>query len=78
MKRSFTLMALAALVVILLDQLSKLWIAGSLQVGGNISVLDGIARLRYTQNKGAAFGMLSDSTGFLSVVSLIVIIGILV
>lgn len=71
-------MALAALVIVILDQLTKLWIASSLQVGGSISVVDGIARLRYTHNTGAAFGMLSDSTGFLSIVSLVVIIGILV
>src|SRR6266700_1598919 len=78
MKRSFILMSLAALVVLVLDQVTKLWISSSLEVGEISPIIEGYIRLRYTQNTGAAFGIFSDSTGVLSIVSLIVIVGIVV
>ncbi len=71
-------MSLAALVVLVLDQVTKLWISSSLEVGQTSSVIEGYVRLRYTQNTGAAFGIFSDSTGILSIVSLVVIVGIVV
>jgi signal peptidase II len=47
-------------------------------VGQDIPVIQGFARLRYTHNSGAAFGLFSDATGILSIISLVVIVGILV
>ena len=78
MKRSFILMSVTALVVLLLDQATKYWISSSMTVGQDIAVITGFARLRYTQNSGAAFGIFADSTGILSIISLVVIVGILV
>ncbi len=78
MKPSFILMSLAAVMVLVLDQITKLWVASTMEVGFSISVIEGFARLRYTHNKGAAFGMFADSTGLLSILSLLVIVGILV
>jgi len=71
-------MSLAALLVLVLDQITKLWISNSMQVGQSNSLIEGYIRLRYTQNTGAAFGIFSDSTGILSIVSLVVIVGIVV
>jgi signal peptidase II len=78
MKRSFILMWVAALLVMLLDQATKFWISSSMTVGQDIPVIAGFARLRYTQNRGAAFGIFADATGILSIVSLLIIVGILV
>jgi signal peptidase II len=78
MKLRFVLMSLAALLVLVLDQITKLWISSSMQVGQSTSLIEGYIRLRYTQNTGAAFGIFSDSTGILSIVSLVVIVGIVV
>jgi signal peptidase II len=78
MKRSFILMSLAALLVLLLDQITKALISGGMTLGTNIPVVEGFARLRYTHNTGAAFGLFADSTSVLSIVSPLVIIGILV
>src|SRR5215217_4939537 len=78
MRRSFILMGLTALAVLVLDQATKFWISSSMTVGQNIAVIEGFARLRYTQNKGAAFGIFSDATGILSIISLVIIVGILV
>lgn len=77
-KTQFTVMLIAAAVVLVIDQLTKLWVASSMERGGMVSVIDGVARLRYTQNTGAAFGMFQDATGILSILSLLVIIGILI
>ena len=71
-------MSVAALVVLALDQITKFWISSSMMLGTNIQVIEGFARLRYTHNTGAAFGLFADSTGILSILSLPVIIGILV
>lgn len=71
-------MAAAALIVLLLDQITKLWIAGSMELGQATDVFSGFARLRLTHNKGAAFGIFADSTGILSIISLLVIVGIVV
>ncbi len=71
-------MSLAALVVLVLDQLTKLWISSSLELGQTSPIIEGYVRLRYTQNTGAAFGIFSDSTGILSIVSVVVITGIVV
>jgi signal peptidase II len=71
-------MSIAALVILALDQITKLWIASSMIVGQDIPVIEGFARLRYTHNSGAAFGLFSDATGILSIISLVVIVGILV
>src|SRR4029077_19390246 len=65
-------------VVLVLDQVTKLWISSSLELGQTSPIIDGYIRLRYTQNTGAAFGIFSDSTGILSIVSLVVIVGIVV
>lgn len=78
MKQKITLMSLTALVVFILDQLTKWWIVSSIQLGGNMAVIDGYIRLRYTQNTGAAFGFLRDGSGILSIVSPIVIASLVI
>jgi len=78
MRKKLTLMLTTALVVLILDQLAKWWISSNMQVGGMISIIDGFGRLRYTHNTGAAFGFLRDASGILSIVSPIVIAGIVI
>jgi signal peptidase II len=71
-------MAVAAAVVLVLDQITKLWVASAMEPGDTVSIVDGFARLRFTQNSGAAFGLFPDSSGIISVLALLVIIAILV
>lgn len=78
MRKKITLMLTTAVVVFILDQLTKWWISTNMQVGGMISIIDNFGRLRYTHNTGAAFGFLRDASGFLSVFSPIVIAGIVI
>jgi signal peptidase II len=55
--------------VIIADQLTKWWVAATLP-GDPIVVIDGVFRLSYIQNSGAAFGMLR---GFGSIVALVAV-----
>lgn len=71
-------MSLAALLILALDQLTKLWISTGMELGQSNSVIEGYVRFRYTHNTGAAFGIFADSTGILSIISLLVIVGILI
>ena len=49
-----------AAVVILLDQLSKLWVLHSFQLYESREVIPGFFNLVYVTNTGAAFSMLAD------------------
>ncbi|HKV42470.1 MAG TPA: signal peptidase II, partial [Blastocatellia bacterium] len=48
-----------AVVVLLLDQVSKYWVSTKLQ-DGNVSVISGFLDFSYTENRGIAFGMLNN------------------
>lgn len=71
-------MAVAAAIVLVLDQITKLWVTANIEPGETVSIVDGFARFRFTQNSGASFGLFPDSSGVISVLAMLVIIGILV
>ena len=48
-------------VVIALDQVAKALVDSMMDLHESHSILDGLARLTYVQNRGAAFGILSDA-----------------
>lgn len=58
-KKEITISAIA-LVVIILDQLTKLWVDASMKVGQSIPLINNLFHLTYTQNTGAAFGILKN------------------
>jgi signal peptidase II len=67
--------------VVALDQVAKLLVDRSLAVHESRAVLDGLVRLTYVQNRGAAFGILSDAeipyqAVLFSLVSLLALIAI--
>lgn len=47
-------------LVLALDQLTKLWVARELYPDGEINIISGFFKFSYTENPGIAFGMLSD------------------
>ena len=63
---------------VLVDQLTKLWTVAALGVGESVDVIPGILRFTYIQNKGAAFGMLSDNRWVFMIVSSVAIIALFV
>ena len=61
-------------VLILLDQLTKSWAAGSLQGHEDIILIRGALQLRYIENRGAAFGILKDSRLFFIILTIIFVV----
>ena len=60
--------------VTLLDQLTKFWVRHSFLLGERLPVIDGLFDLRYVQNTGAAWGMLSNQQPFLIVLSFVMLV----
>jgi len=61
-----------AALVVLADQLSKLWAGEVLPGTGSRPLIPGLIDLYYTTNTGAAFSLFTGSTRLLGVVSLLV------
>jgi signal peptidase II len=53
---------LIAILVIVLDRMSKWLVAGNITLHDSISVLPGFFRLTHVQNSGAAFGLFAESS----------------
>ena len=54
------LLAVSALVLVL-DQLTKIYIDRTMELHSSITVIEGFFNITYLRNKGAAFGILADS-----------------
>lgn len=57
-----------ALLVVVLDQLTKFWVKANIPLGGSIPA-SGFFRLTHIQNTGAAWGIFQDSTLVLAIIS---------
>jgi signal peptidase II len=68
------LFAALAVVVVIADQLSKVWVRASLVYGDRpVPVVGDLVRLLYSQNRGGIFGLFGDSATHLGLASLGVI-----
>lgn len=67
------LSAIIAIVVVLLDQISKHFVCLNLKPIGCISIINGILNFTYVENTGAAFGILSDNRIVFMVFSVVII-----
>jgi signal peptidase II len=59
--------------ILIVDQLSKLWVAGHLALNKSIPLIDGFLSLTYVRNRGAAFGILQGKGWFLMIMAAIVV-----
>lgn len=57
MKAAYTKPFLIAAIIILLDQVIKIWVKTHMQLGEEIHLLGNRGMLHYTENNGMAFGM---------------------
>ena len=73
----FLFMALFAVLAVLLDQLSKLWIVANIPLHGQIPVIDGLFHLPYAQNTGAAFSSFEGAPWLFVLVFILLTAGIL-
>ncbi|WP_373898356.1 signal peptidase II [Haloimpatiens sp. FM7315] len=61
---------------VLIDRLTKIWSINTLSKINEIKIVDNYFSFYYLENKGAAFGILRNKLIFLSVVTLMVLIGL--
>lgn len=62
MKRHHLLFVMTVLVIVVLDQISKVYIDTHMTLHESIPVIQGFFNITYVRNPGAAFGFLADST----------------
>ena len=65
---------LAAVILILLDQLSKQWIVNHIPLNAIRKCVPGIFSLTYLRNYGAAFSILQNQQWFFTVITLAVVV----
>ena len=68
---------LMALLVVVVDQLSKRWALSTLAGEGSVPFVPGLLQLQLVFNSGAAFSLLTRSTWLLGLVSLLVAVALL-
>ena len=69
---------LVILGILVLDQGSKLLVLNMMSEGQSIPVIDGIFKLTYVKNAGAAFGIFQNQTPFFIIVTFLVVILVVV
>ena len=57
----YSLLLFVAGIVVLLDQITKVWVDRTIRVYDSQTIIPGILDLHYIRNSGAAFGFLSGS-----------------
>jgi signal peptidase II len=58
-KRDYIFFVLPALIIIILDQISKLMVAGHIRNNQSIQVIENFFSLIHTRNRGMAFGLMN-------------------
>lgn len=66
-----------ALIIILIDQLTKWIVVKSMELGESIIVIDNFFYLTSHRNRGAAWGILQGQMVFFYIVTIIVILGVI-
>jgi signal peptidase II len=73
-------LSIIAFVILVLDQVTKLYVDAHFRLHETVPVIRDFFHLTYVRNKGAAFGLLADSTvriPFFITVSIVAMLGIL-
>ena len=67
-----------AIIFIIADQLTKLWVLNNLMPVRDIPIIDGVLHLHYAENTGAAFSMLEGMQWLFSSIAIIASIAIII
>jgi signal peptidase II len=82
MKPKYLILSIISVVVLFLDQATKIFIDRTMDLHSTITVVENFFNITYIRNKGAAFGFLAESSFrlpffiLISIIAVIVIIGI--
>lgn len=81
MKAKYLVLLALTPLILVIDQLTKLYIDRSMKLYQSIPVIDGLLNITYLRNRGAAFSFLSDASWrlpFFLIATVIAVIAILV
>lgn len=62
------------ILLIVIDQVTKLWAISTLKDTSGIDIIDNVFRLQYLENRGAAFGMMEGQFTFFYIITPIIVI----
>lgn len=62
LKKKYTLFVIPVGIILLLDQVTKIYVMSHMSLHDSITVIDGFFNITYIRNPGAAFGFLADSS----------------
>ena len=74
--RRIVLVAVVAVVVFVLDRITKIVVESSLPAGSSVDVVGRWVRISHVTNSGAAFGLLPERTTLLSMLSVVAVVAI--
>ncbi len=69
---------IVAVLLVVLDQVSKYLVVNSMELGESITVIPGLLDFTYTHNDGMAFGLGSESFRWVFIVVTLLVCGVLV
>lgn len=73
-KKKYSILALAAVLLLCgLDQLTKLLVVSNMEINGTFPLIDGVFRLRYIRNEGAAWSILEGKQIIFIIITPIVV-----
>ena len=81
MKAKYLILLAVTPLVLIVDQLTKLYIDGTMKLYQSIPVIDGLFNITYLRNRGAAFSFLAEASWrlpFFLIATVIAVIAILV
>ncbi|MDU9417454.1 signal peptidase II [Staphylococcus lloydii] len=67
-----------AIIILILDQVTKFVIASSMRIGDSFEVIPGFLNITSHRNNGAAWGILSGKMSFFFIITLIILIVLVV
>lgn len=73
----YLFMAVMAVVIVVLDQLSKLWVVGNIPLYTSVDAVPGLFHLTYVQNTGAAFSSLQGMRWLFVAVFVIITVAVI-
>lgn len=75
-RRRLVLVIAVAILVFVLDRITKILVETGLPVGGSIEIVGQWIRISHVTNSGAAFGLLPERTTLLSILSVVAVFAI--
>ena len=76
--KSFLLYLILFFAMLAVDVMTKDMVVSKIPLGRSVPIVEGILHFTHVRNTGAAFGIFANSTLILSIVSIIILIGVVI